>query len=221
MMKPLVAVMVAVGLSGCSAMLGSDGFYDEDRTAEAPDTAVMNRIMEGLGGVDTTREPISYKPRSPLAMPPTSGDLPPPESTDAVETNQAAWPQDPETVNAKERQEATVREMQRMEREEHSRLTKDELERGRIPGAGQPRALSYAERLDEIAGKPQRLTRAEIAGQRTNVPEATTYAPGEVPERRYLIEPPTKYRTPSPDAPVALPEEKDSEVGSWFSGIFN
>lgn len=254
---PLTAIMAFAGLSGCGAMLGSDGFNDADAVDRAPDEQVMARIMEGLGGVDTNREPIDYKPRSPLAMPPKEGNLPPPESGDGAAANTGAWPENPEDIDRRRHEEATLREMKRLESDKNYRLTKDELEAGRIPGRrsrdpmnynqrlredtgklerlssnelssqrvnargtqkSPQRVMTYSERLDADTARPRRLTPAEMQGKRVATQESITYEPGEVPPRRYLVDPPTKYREPSPNAPVTPP--KKTGLNKWIGDLF-
>ncbi len=254
---PLFAILSFAGLSGCGAMLGSDGFNDADAVDKAPDEQVMSRIMEGLGGVDTSREPINYKPRSPLAMPPKSADLPAPESGDTAVANTGAWPENPEDIDRRRRDEATLREIERLESEKNYRLTRGELEAGRIPGKRQRstmtydervradtgkkerltpaelrnqhvaarkpnraprRVLSYEERRDVDTAKPRRLTPAEMQGKRVASQESIPLEPGETPTRRYLVDPPTKYREPAPNAPLAPP--KKTGLNNWLGDLF-
>lgn len=200
-------------------MVGSSGFYEENSGGQAPDTALMSSVVAGLGGVDPNKKPIEYKPRSPLAMPPSTSDLPPPEAEGTAEANTGQWPVSPEELDAERRKKGTLAEMKRLENMEKSqRLSKEELEAGRIPGQRENRVLTYEERRDEDNAVPRRLSRAEMSGLRVNTPETIEYKPGEVPERRYLIEPPTKYREPSPEAAVAEPEDKG--LNSWIPDMF-
>ncbi|MCW2308167.1 hypothetical protein [Rhodobium gokarnense] len=222
-LKPLCLVVGVGMLAGCNSLLtGSSGSFDDGtRAEEAPDTAVVNRIMEGLGGVNPDNKPINYAPRSPLAMPASETDLPPPEDPAAAEEKVANFPVDQEEKDAARRQAATLKEMERLKKDEAPLLTKEEIEAGRISGAGEKgRPRNYLERLRQKESISPRLTRAEMDGQRVDVPDTDLELdPGEVPERRYLVEPPSDFRKPAPNAPVGPPENK-SKVNKWLGDLF-
>ena len=54
---------VLVLLAGLAACQAADG------TSQAPDVALVDTVMKGLGAVDPNEKQIEYKPRGPLAMP--------------------------------------------------------------------------------------------------------------------------------------------------------
>ncbi len=79
-------------LAGCQH--GADGFNDGSSNDEAPDVAMVRKLMEGLGAVDARSEQkIEYAPRAPLAMPTKMTDLPQPEEKKEI----ANWPEQGET----------------------------------------------------------------------------------------------------------------------------
>ncbi len=70
-----------------------------------PDQAAFSRIMQGLGAIDTRVEPIEYKPRQGLVVPPAQAkaDLPTPvASVDPAQSGN--WVRDPDQLERERRQ---------------------------------------------------------------------------------------------------------------------
>ncbi len=193
------AILVTCGLLAACAS-STDGFVEEGSDTGAPDTNLVKAVMSGLGAVDPHERQIDYTRRAPLVVPPNRELHTPADPKAATPAN---FPRNPEEVAEEQRRNAIANEQGKDGRI----MTPEELSRYAIPGTGQ-RA-----RYDENAGR--RLTPEEMAGQgRTNA-EAIKRA--ENPQsRRTLIEPPDAYRKPSPNAPVAAPEEKSSWKPSWW-----
>ncbi len=216
----VMAVGIALSLGGCGAMVGTSGFSDEDRYNESVDEGVMRRIMEGIGGVDPRREPIRYKPRSPLAVPPSS-ELPPPEDGNATTAAAGQWPVSPEQRDRQMLIEGFEKESARRDSRAGERLSHDELQEGALTPemAQSARARRpYNRDVDTMEQSGRRLTPAEMKGQKAVLPsDAKNLDENGVPVRKYLIEPPSEYRKPSPEAPLALPENKHE---NWFTKLF-
>lgn len=193
------AVLLIAGLvSGCAS--SSDGFVEEGSDTGAVDTNAVKAIMTGLGAIDPHEKPIEFRPRAPLVVPPKR-DLRAPVDTDAATPR--AFPRNPEDVAEEQRKAALDNAPGRDGRV----MTPDELARYAIPGAG---------KVDRYDPNPsRRLSPEEMKGQAVVNAEAIKRAQNPT-GRRTLVEPPDAYRKPSPNAPVAPPEEKSSWKPGWW-----
>ncbi len=196
---PAVLLLAAL-LSGCAS--STDGFVEEGSDTGAVDTNLMKGFMAGLGAIDPHEKPVEYRPRAPLVVPPKRELREPLDPNTATPTR---FPRNPEDVAEEQRNAALEKDV---DPSKSGRvMTPEELARYAIPGAGQQRIY------DDNPGR--RLTPEQMAGQAQVNAEAIKRAenPGN---RRTLIEPPTEYRKPSPNAPVAAPEEKSSWKPKWW-----
>lgn len=196
-----VAAVGALALGGCQS--GSDGFNDGSTNDEAPDVAMVRSLMEGLGAVDAkTNKKIEYTPRAPLAMPSKVDTLPPPEEREVV----ANWP---------ETNDADLKKIQEIYRDKNPDKLEDAgpssplQSRGikQFASDGSDRDIAEEIRQENML-KNARTMPADL-DKRVGVAKVDTRvvdANGE-PVRRYLIEPPTAYSRPSPDAPMRAPEK--------------
>ncbi|MCA1244640.1 hypothetical protein LC092_19515 [Stappia stellulata] len=192
----------ALLLAACQT--GSDGFNDGTETKEAPDTAMIRSLMEGLGAVDAKSEAkIEYTPRAPLAMPSKMDTLPPPEAPEVV----ANWP----TQNEDDLKR--IQEVYRNDGRGSADLDGDGRSNTRqsrgiqqLVSGGDGRNFA-AERQNEDRLESGKMKPNEL-NQRVGVAETTAIPVDEngVPVRRYLIEPPTAYSIPSADAPTVAPK---------------
>ncbi|MBO6890587.1 MAG: hypothetical protein JJ866_01490 [Roseibium sp.] len=188
--KSAILALVA-GLAACQAA---------DGTSQAPDVALVDSVMKGLGAVDPNEKPIDYKPRAPLAMPAEPGKLPEPE-TNVAGTNSENWPQQRENSEYTELKELYAG-AGRMRDEP---LTPEQMRGFKITGATPVRDREAERRFEEISDG-QRLTRAEQAEEWEKLQKIRAQQAGltksGLATRRFLTEPPTDYSTPSPDAPM-------------------
>ena len=196
----LVAALGLVLVLGIPQALAADD--EEDLTFE-------QKLLRGLlGGILTPGANIDYRERSPLVVPPTR-DLPSPDKAAAV-VNNPAWPVD---ADVKKRKEETKkkREARRTlsDTEEGRALRPDELDVGRKASAGrvmpgrQPTESETARMLPSELGYKGGLWSNLFGTSKKN--EQVPFA-GE-PPRSSLIEPPTGYRTPSPNQPYGVLSE--------------
>lgn len=194
------AILLLCGLAaGCAS--STDGFVQEGSDTGAPDTNLIKGVMTTLGAVDPHEKQPDFQPRAPLVVPPTR-DLPPP--VDPAKATPANFPRNPEDV-AEEQRRAAIRA--NPDDKQGRIMTPDELARYAIPGTG---------RIDRYDPNPGRkLTPEEMKGQGQVNAEAIKRAANPA-GRRTLIDPPDVYTRPSPNAPVAAPEEKSSWKPSWW-----
>ncbi len=224
----LALASIVVMLGGCSSMVGSSGFTSDDEDEGSADSALVRSVMGGIGAVDPQRKPIKYQPRSPLAVPADTQDLPPPESDQTLEEvtgNQ--WPSEPEERRRAIRRAGQAREDARLGRLQNGdpRMSIGELQEGAVDQDVVPKrtdtSLSYRERKRAIQDKGQALTVYEMRNQsaqtkKVDIPRDATGAP----KRQYLTQPPSSYRVPSPNAPVTKPEDKKkSFTRRWWDKL--
>ena len=193
-------LILAALLAGCAS--STDGFVEEGSDTGAVDTNAIKAVMTGLGAIDPHEKPVEYRPRAPLVVPPKRELRQP---VDPQTSTPRSFPRNPEDVAEENRKAALEKDV---DPSKSGRvMTPEELARYAIPGAGQRRIY------DDNPGR--RLTREQMDGQAQVNAEAIKRA--ENPSgRRTLIEPPDSYRKPSPNAPVAAPEEKSSWKPSWW-----
>lgn len=194
-----VALLLATLLSGCAS--STDGFVTEGSDDEATiEQNTVKGIMQSLGAVDPNEKPIEYKPRAPLVVPPNKA-LPAPRST---ASDDPRFPRNPEDV-AEEQRRAAMKD----DKGSNGRImSPEELARWRMKSGvetpvGPPVDTGRPLKPDELRGQGQ--ANAEAIKRAAN--------PGA---RKSLIEPPDQYRKPSPNAPVAAPQEKSSWKPSWL-----
>lgn len=228
-MKPefALALLAIGGLAGCAASEGvavNPGRLDGNSTLQT---------LSGVGLIAQKREEITYRPRSPLALP-QQYELRQPEAADAAAQANPAWPRDPDAE--RRRREAAVEAMSldeyRRQRgvSENSRdvlLSPEELARGTRPGAGQQTEPARDRRDSDVFLLPSQYNRTrtpeEVERQRVD-------SQGAEPPRRYLTEPPAGYRSPvqgtTPEGQRAAEEArrareaaKPEQKGGWLSWL--
>jgi len=204
-MTARVLAILAVGSLAAGCVGGPEDYYDDGSVAKAQEgQPLMHRLLTGAGIVDPPTNQISYAPRSPIVVPPST-DLRPPESGPAAAAG-AAWPTNPEEVAEAARAAGQKDPGQVLREAMHhgDRLPSAEIQAGRIPGGGlagtgNPNQPESTQRLG------RRLTNEELQTLKVNSPDSSGPNIGEAPTRRYLIEPPDEYRTPA--ATAAMPED--------------
>ncbi len=197
---------IAVLLTGLAACQAADG------TSQAPDVALVNSFMTGLGAVDPNEKPIDYKPRAPLAMPAEPGALPEPE-TEVAGTDSANWPKQGDNTQFEELKELYASSNSGINKQP---LTPEQMRGFTITGVtGEATRDLNEERRQNGVAEGDVLTRdqqraeweryQQIKGQQAGLEN------NGVATRRYLTEPPTSYSTPSPDAPMPDVVRKDNK----------
>lgn len=197
--KIRISAILALGaLAACQAA---------DGTTVAPDTAMVNAIMGGLGAVDPNEKQIEYKPRAPLAMPSEPTALPEPE-TNVAGAQSEAWPKNKNNQTLEEVKAIYAAKNPRGggDADENPLLTPEQM-RGITVPTTQTRDFNAERRQAEIDDgdllnlnelKQQNQTAKDTKKQA----DASSVTAGAVPVRRYLTDPPSTYSTPSPDAPM-------------------
>ena len=172
--------------------------------AAAQEPSGMQKFMDAIGLIELPKDPINYRERAPLVVPPSPGLIPPRSAEDISKYN-PDWPVDHDNrpgktvdVDASKRTENPFYSGDRLSPAEmaRGRISRAAAEKQRVPEA--PRAENDSNRLS-----PSQLG---FKGWGSKKEEQVVFT-GE-PERRYLTEPPPGLRTPSFDAPYGIVTER-------------
>ena len=158
--------------------------------------------------------PIDYRERAPLVVPPSS-QLITPRGLDDIKKINPDWPLDPDLERY--RAAAAAKEKGLWGKRDESlyggRVSPDELKRGTISKSdGDKRRSEYSTGGEELAMGKERYTPEQLGfkGWFSKGSEKPVEFTAE-PERRNLTEPPSGYRTPSPNAPYGVVDKKKEE----------
>ncbi len=220
----LTVSFCVLGLTACVS--SSESTYGEDT---APDKKLIGAMLGGMGLVDQKSKPINYKPRAPLAMPPSTGTLPAPEAGTADVAN---WPRDKDAELAAISNQAT--------REYHERI-KDDTQPAvlnsrelaalpKLPSSGNSKKESTSSIInDDKRRTGTKLTPAEVRAieerkaSLANLEEQANQGCGErgnkLNKRCFLIEPPVEYNVTADTAPVpelVAPAEEEKKPDGDF-----
>jgi hypothetical protein len=172
---------------GLLALVGASG------PAVAEEGVAIKNLLGNMGLVPRERDPIRYRERAPLVIPPKA-DLPPPAGAETYASANPQWPKDPDVVAKRrradeERRPVTWSETRRMSDKE-ARLSPEEL---RAPGRKAKEAPREAgwfvgdESRASYMLTPDQL-RATARGPNEPDPDAVE------PARKVLTDPPSGMR---------------------------
>lgn len=158
---------------------------------------VFNKALESIGLSEPDRDPIDYRERAPLVVPPDANRLRAPEAP--AGSRNAAWPQDPDVLERRRK-----------------------AEEAKLPMRGSLPFYNATERIDNVTGQ-KRNAYAGVPTQGTHGGElgnpAMAINPNQLgrimasssdavlpsgvePKRQYLTEPPKGYRQAAKGAPM-------------------
>jgi len=172
----------------------------------------LQKLLGAAGILDLPKDPIDYQERSPLVVPP-SAELPPPQNPGDITKLNPEWPADPDWRRARDgaaRSRTPVEERRgnfyvwgsNVKVEDMSRVNpaKPDKKKGNDPSGG------YATAGEEAKAGAERYSPSQLGFAGWGKKASVSFT-GE-PERGLLTEPPPGYRTPSPNAPYGVVEEK-------------
>ena len=203
----LAALSAALLAGGCSGGTLDDAAEFVGSTIEEP--------LLAIGLATEERDPIDYRPRSPLVMPSTA-ELPGPQEDADMAVASPEWPNDPDVLAARLEEEQKQRELEALQRNELNNdqtLTPQELDEwtrqaGFRTGRTQPVQPVGPEHGEDYLLAPDELKNRRLA-------EEGGY---QEPERRTLTDPPEGYRLPSPGAPMpGEGEEGEDRERGWLA----
>ena len=170
----------------------------------------LQKLLGAAGLLDLPKDPIDYHERSPLVVPP-SADLPKPGATADIRQLNPEWPVDQDIKRAK----AAAKEARKPIDQPNDlfyggRLMKPgDWKQPKSKGDGVGEVMTDAEKNGMY-----RLSPKELGFKGWNKKEEMTFT--KEPERTSLLQPPTGYRTPSPNAPYGIVEEEKVKTKSIF-----
>lgn len=173
--------------------------------ASAQEPTAMQKFLDAIGVIEIPKDPIVYRERAPLVVPPSPGLIPPRSAEDISKYN-PDWPVDHDNRRAKS---GDADAHLKTEDSFYSGLplSPAELNRGRIS-----RAAASRQRVPDVPGPENhdtnRLTPSQLGFKGWNAKKDEKVVFTGEPERRYLTEPPPGLRTPSFDAPYGIVTER-------------
>jgi hypothetical protein len=186
--------------------------------ARAEEGVAIKNLLGSMGIISPEKDPIHYRERAPLVLPPKM-ELRAPAASGSYASNNPQWPSDPEVTArrrraAEQRVPVTESETRRMA-DSNPRLTVEEMRRGRNPNGAGPGELKY----DNPWINPRDL-------QSTRASNDDAAAEG-APVRRTLTDPPTVLRqtarggaAPRDFAGKVDRQEHDANPINWFIDSF-
>lgn len=172
----------------------------------------LQKLLGAAGILDLPKEPIDYEERSPLVVPP-SAELPPPRNAGDIAKLNPEWPSDPDwkriregaaqsKITPEERRGNFYLEGGLVKVEDMSRVNpaRPAKKKSNDPSGG------YATAGEEAKAGAERYSPSQLGFAGWGKKDSVSFT-GE-PERSMLTEPPPGYRTPSPNAPYGVVEEK-------------
>ncbi|MDB5511886.1 MAG: hypothetical protein JWR08_1369 [Enterovirga sp.] len=194
--------------------------------AHAQEGVAIKNMLGSIGLIPSDKDPIRYRERAPLVLPPKM-ELREPAGAESFASNNPQWPRDPDIV-AKRRQAAEQRipvtesEIRRMA-DNNPRLTIDEIRAGRTanydPKLEAPRHKSDR---DGVWVHPDELRKGARSEEERDAASGWT-------TRRTLADPPTQLRQSARGGPVVAgssgprvdQQERDANPMNWLTRAFN
>lgn len=189
--------------------------------AQAQEGVAIKNMLGNMGLISTEKDPIRYRERAPLVLPPKM-ELRAPAGAETYASNNPQWPNDPDVMArkrraAEERIPVTDSEIRRMS-ENNPRLTIDEMRAGRNPnGPGPGRHKSDR---DGVWISPTEL----MAGPKTQEDDKVASA---APVRRTLTDPPSVLRQSARGGEIKREfqgkvdqQEQDASPMAWLTRAF-
>lgn len=218
-----ISVWTRLGLaSGATALL-----LGASPLRAAEEGVAFKNMMANMGLIAPEKDPIRYRERAPLVLPPRMA-LPDPTAPASMAANNPAWPKDPDVESkkrraAEERTPVTYSETRRMS-DNNTRLTPDELRAGRSASLGAP--LDPKLHRGDNARDVLILTPQEMASMAKKDDDDVKL--GGEPDRKTLTEPPAGMRksatggriTASNAAPKIDQQERDASPMNWLTSKF-
>jgi len=170
----------------------------------------LQKLLGAAGLLELPKDPIDYQERSPLVVPP-SVLLPPPRDPGDITKLNPEWPVDQDWKRARDAANSKITVEERrgnfypgglVKVEDMSKVNpaKPDKKKTKDPSGG------YTTAGEEAKEGAERYSPSKLGFQGWGKKDSVSFT-GE-PERSYLTDPPSGYRTPSPNAPYGVVEEK-------------
>jgi len=192
----------------------------EDDDDELPDTKFFKSLLTNLGlKKDGTGPDIEYRERAPLVVPP-SRDLPPPQTTDPAAGN-PAWPVDQDEKRRREAAKQRKREKPFDWMDLSRQLGPAEMKKGTATAKDTALSKRSAETPEQYQQQSTPSQLGYMGGLFGSMSDFFTgnnkdeTAKFEVePPRASLTDPPSGYRSPSPNQPYGVRSDSGRKAQS-------
>lgn len=184
------AAAMALALAACTSTYG---------TGTSPEMALFKEMTGGF--LSPKEQPIDYKKRAPLVMPPAAGQGQLPAPSQVADAATAEWPVDPDQTVAGRKEYGSDNAREDIDQAEYRRL---KPLTGAVANARGPYEESFRPAYDIVHNKSQR--------EQFKKALADSKGYGRK-ERKFLTDPPTTYREPAPTAPTF---EEEGGSGGFF-----
>jgi hypothetical protein len=193
-----VGVFLAIA-GGMSATYAADD--DENML---PDEKFFRSFMRYLGFRNGQEAGLDARERAPLVVPPTR-DLPPPATTGSITANNPAWPVDADEVKrAADKKARAQRKAYNPDTDQNPLMPSQLAQRSDKPGV---KTSDGPDRSPELTPSQLGYTGGlwnSVTGIFSKDKQMETAKFLREPARDALTDPPTGYRTPSPDQPYGV-----------------
>lgn len=181
---------------GLVTMMGATAF------AQSEEPTDMAKFFGYLGLIELPKDPIEYRERAPLVVPPSVALVPPQETT--INQINPDFPVDHDVKRAKARK-ADPKEQARQDDIFYTgkKLGIDEMTRRKPAQRSAGTATGADDTFHDVNKSRMNPTQLGFKGWGAKEQETAVVFAGE-PERGNLTEPPPGYRTPSPNAPYGV-----------------
>jgi hypothetical protein len=216
----MLGVFIIAGSAGAAFAADDDeeGWYDQ---------RILRKILRGIGLQNGREGQIEYKERPPLVVPPTR-DLPRPDTTGSIAQRDPAWPTDPDETKRKAAKKAAAERKAVDPVTWGDRMTPAQMKAGKTdalpnePGLkpGQTVETSTQLRPDELGYKGglwSEFTSIGSTFSKDKPAEGAKFL--REPSRATLTDPPSGYRTPSPDQPYGLNYRQEKSKPQDFQTV--
>lgn len=172
----------------------------------------LQKVFGALGLLELPKAPIDYEERAPLVVPPSS-DLPTPGNPADVSRLNPEWPVDEDIKRAKsENRGPKFIDVTSDAFYGGYRMRTDQVDRSKKGTAARDAAdKEQMARNEAEVTNQSRLSASQLGFKGWGQKQSSVVFNGE-PARTSLLEPPTGYRTPSPNAPYGIVEEEQKTL---------
>ncbi len=186
--------------------------------AGLPAAAQLQELMDGVG-FGREKDPIEYRQRAPLVVPPNLNLRQPEERP--VAAREGKWPNDPDVAKKKAANEEIARpRVSDPNLGKNPQLSVDEIRAGRVAGAGVADRGPVDTRTEQDKRGWINPDVVQAQGANFRGKNDAPLLPGQEPKRKYLTDPPPGIRAAAAGAPVKATPEKgknlDEEASPYF-----
>ena len=195
--------------------------------ATAQEGVAVKNLLGSIGVISPEKDPIRYRERAPLVLPPKM-QLRDPAASGRMASADPAWPKDADVeskrrVSDEQRRPVTESEIRLMS-ERNPRMSAEDMRLGRTAGLTEGTRVDQRSHRGDSARDALYLSPQEMVGKAK--PDAEPGDIGTEPQRKALSEPPSGLRKPTRrlEAAAATPridqQERDANPMNWLTRKF-